>query len=151
MKRLLSALLGTLLLAGCVSPPSPDDFKNALGIGDKLTPGQLVIGAIVVYYAKDGFTWEVEDRRLSDDTYRLTVKQGKLKGTGQGEAEVYFKRRAEEIAAIQGCDGYTILSLTQGLYSDYFNVPQRVTEGTIRCNPPKAKKTGGYVPVSSRS
>ena len=140
MKR-LPVLLALVLLAGCVSPPSTSDFKNVLGIGNKLTPGQVVLGAIVVYYAMDGFTWEVEDRRLSDDTYRLTVKQGKLRETGQGEAEIYFKRRAEEIAAIQGCDGYTILSLTQGLYSDYLNVPQRVTEGTIRCNPPKAKKT----------
>lgn len=141
MKRLVPLLLATALLGGCVSPPSADDVKHALGIGNKLTPGQAVLGAIVVYYAKDGFTWEVEDRRIGEDTYRLTVKQGKLKTTGQGEAEVYFKRRAEEIAAVQGCDGYTILELTQGLYSDYLNVPQRVTEGVIRCNPPKAKKT----------
>lgn len=139
MRRAAALLPGLLLLASCSMAPSTTSIKQTLGIGSKLTPGQAVLGAIVVYYAIDGFTWEVEDRRIADDKYRLTVKQGKLKEGGQGEAEVYFKRRAEEIAVAQGCDGYTILELTQSLYSDILNVPQRVTEGVIRCNPPKPK------------
>lgn len=128
-----SSVAALALLAGCL--PSVSDFKADLGIGSTLTPKQMVIGAIVVYYAKDGFVWEVEDRRVADDVYRISVRQGKLKQSGQGEAEVYFKKRAEEIAAIQGCNGYTILELTQGLESDYLGVAQRVTEGKIRCNP----------------
>lgn len=89
----------------------------------------------VVYYTHDGFRWDVEDRRIAPDTYRITVRQGKLKGSGQGEAEPIFRRRAEEIAAVQGCAGYTILDYHQGLESDFLDVPQRVSEGTIRCNP----------------
>lgn len=135
MTRWLLALTTLILLTGCL--PKVGDFKTDLGIGSTLTPKQMVIGAIVLYYAKDGFVWEVEDRRLADDIYRITVRQGKLKQSGQGEAEVYFKKRAEEIAAIQGCNGYTILELTQGLESDYLGVAQRVTEGKIRCNPAK--------------
>jgi hypothetical protein len=128
MKR--SALAAACLagLAGCSEVPS-------------LTTGEWAAVAAVVYYSYDGFTWEVKDRRIGPDTYRIIVRQGKLTRTGQGEAEPIFKRRAEEIAAVQGCDGYTILSYTQLLENDYLGVPQRVSEGLIRCNPPATPKT----------
>ncbi|MHB1232718.1 MAG: hypothetical protein ACYCZQ_09120 [Burkholderiales bacterium] len=133
--RFWTFLAPALLLTACgTSLPRGADFKDSLGIGSTLTPRQVVIGAIVLYYAKDGFTWEVEDRLIGKDTYRLTVKQGKLKEGGAGEARIYFKRRAEEIAGAQGCTGYTTLEYTESLISDYFNVPQRVTEGVIRCD-----------------
>lgn len=96
---------------------------------------ELLAIAAVVYYTKDGFTWEVEDRRIAADTYRIIVRQGKLKSSGQGEAELFFKRRAEEIAAVHGCNGFTILEYSQGLESDYLGVSQRVSEGKILCNP----------------
>lgn len=125
----------TLTLSACgTSFPTVPDIKADLGIGSALTVKQVVIGAIVVYYAKDGFIWEVEDRLIGKDTYRLRVKQGKLKSSGQGEARLYFQRRAEEIAGVQGCSGYTILSYGESVISDYFNVGQRVTEGVIRCD-----------------
>ena len=131
---LFSILALTMLLPACGVLPTVPTIKEDLGISGALTPKQIVIGAIVVYYAKDGFTWEVEDRLIGKDTYRLTVKQGKLKSSGQGEARIYFQRRAEEISGVQGCTGYTTLEYTESLVSDYFNVPQRVTEGVIRCD-----------------
>lgn len=100
-----------------------------------LSNKEVVAVAAVVYYTHDGFRWDVEDRRIAPDTYRITVRQGKLKGSGQGEAEPIFKRRAEEIAAVQGCAGYTVLEYKQGLESDFLGVSQRVSEGLIRCNP----------------
>ncbi len=130
-----AALALTLVLAACnTSFPSGVAVKQDLGIGAALTLKQVVIGAIVLYYAKDGFVWEVEDRQIGKGTYRLTVKQGKLKSTGQGEARIYFQRRAEEISGAQGCTGYSTLEYNESLISDYFNVPQRVTEGVIRCD-----------------
>jgi hypothetical protein len=96
----------------------------------------IAAGVGVVYYTKDGFTWEVEDRLIGSNTYRITVRQGKLKGSGAGEAELMFKRRAEEIAGIQGCAGYTILEYTERLETDFLGVAQRVSEGVIRCNTP---------------
>ncbi len=129
------SLVLILALSACsTSLPSVSDVKSELGIGSALTVKQVVIGAIVVYYAKDGFIWEVEDRLIGKDTYRLTVKQGKLKSSGQGEARLYFQRRAEEIAGAQGCSGFTTLSYGESVVSDYFNVGQRVTEGVIRCD-----------------
>jgi hypothetical protein len=91
------------------------------------------MGAVVVYEAKDGFLWEVEDHMIAPDTYRLSVKQGKFKVGGQGEARIYFQRRAEEIVAVQGCSGYTTLEYTESLTSDILSISQRVTEGVIRC------------------
>ncbi len=120
-------------LTACSLIPSPSDIKTELGLSTPLKFKQVVIGAIVVYYAKDGFIWEVEDRMIAPDTYRLTVKQGKLKSTGQGEARQYFQRRAEEISSVQGCSGYTTLEYNESLTSDFLNMTQRVTEGVIRC------------------
>jgi len=123
--RLALLASGAVLLGGC----SVFDMPN-------LSNKELVAVGAIVYYTKDGFTWEVEDRALGPDTYRIIVRQGKLKTSGQGEAETYFKRRAAEIAATQGCSGYTVLEFKQGLESDFLGVSQRVSEGIIRCNPP---------------
>lgn len=125
----LWAAMGAALLGGCSTFDLPD-----------LSNKELLAVSVVVYYAADGFTWEVEDRAIGPDTYRLNVRQGKFKSSGQGEAEVYFKRRAEEIAAVHGCDGYTILSFGQGLQSDFLGVSTRVSEGVIRCNPKAGEK-----------
>jgi len=134
MKQMLALALSALLLNGCITDiPRVPDLTQELLLNNTLTAKQIVIGAIVVYYAKDGFVWEVEDRNIGEDLYRLTVKQGKLKTTGQGEARIYFNRRAEEIASVQQCKGFTTLEYNESLISDYFNVPQRVTEGVIRC------------------
>lgn len=124
-----AALAAALALAG--GGCSVFDMPN-------LSNKEAVAVVAVVYYTHDGFRWDVEDRRIAPDTYRITVRQGKLKGSGQGEAEPIFKRRAEEIAAVQGCAGYTILDYRQGLESDFLGVSQRVSEGTIRCNPAPA-------------
>lgn len=126
-------------LAACSLIPSTSDLKQELGVSTPLKLKEVVIGAIVIYYAKDGFIWEVEDRLIAPDTYRLTVKQGKLIG-GQGAARQYFQRRAENIASVQGCTGYTTLEYNESLINDYFNVGQRVTEGVIRCERNKADK-----------
>lgn len=141
MKRALALAMSALLLHGCVtSIPRVPDLSQELLLNNTITTKQIVIGAIVVYYAKDGFVWEVEDRNIGEDLYRLTVKQGKLKTTGQGEARIYFNRRAEEIASIQQCKSITTLEYNESLVSDFLNVPQRVTEGVIRCERTAAKR-----------
>lgn len=132
--RALATLSSVFVLSACSQLPSSTDFKQQIGISTPLKVKEIVIGAIVLYYAKDGFIWEVEDRTIAPGTYRLTVKQGKLKSSGQGEARIYFQRRAESIASAQGCNGYTTLEYNESLVSDFLNIPQRVTEGVIRCN-----------------
>lgn len=141
MKPVLALAVGALMLNGCVTDiPRLPDLSQELLLNNTLTTKQIVIGAIVLYYAKDGLVWEVEDRNIGEDLYRLTVKQGKLKTTGQGEARLYFNRRAEEIASIQQCKGFTTLEYNESLISDFLNVPQRVTEGVIRCDRTVAKR-----------
>ena len=141
MKPALALALGALILTGCSSSlPRLPDLSQELFINNQITTKTLIIGAIVLYYAKDGFVWEVEDRNIGEDLYRLTVKQGKLKTTGQGEARIYFNRRAEEISASQQCKSITTLEYNESLISDFFNVPQRVTEGVIRCERTLAKR-----------
>lgn len=116
--RLILAATAALALAGC----------------------EVAAVGAAVYYGQDGLRWEVEDRHLGAELYRITVRQGKLTGGGQGEAGPIFRQRAEDIAAVQGCAGYTMLEYQQRLENDVLGVPQRVTEGLIRCNPvPQAK------------
>ena len=142
-----AATAGILLtLTACGSLPTVPEVKSELGIGATLTVKEIVIGAIVLYYAKDGFVWEVEDRSVGKDLYRLTVKQGKLKSSGQGEARIYFQRRAEEISGAQGCTGYTTMQYGESVVSDYFNVGQRVTEGVIRCDRIATKAEPPHLP-----
>jgi len=131
MKRILPWFM-LPVLAGC----STLDLPN-------LSNKEVLAAAAVVYYTHDGFRWEVEDRRIAPDLYRITVRQGKLTRSGQGEAESLFRRRAEEIAATQGCAGYTILEYTQGLQHDFLGVAQRVSEGVIRCHRPAGAAAGG--------
>lgn len=107
-----------------------------------LSNKEVLAVTAVVYYTHDGFRWDVEDRRIGPDRYRITVRQGKLTRGGQGEAEPIFRRRAEEIAAVQGCDDFTILEYSQSLEHDYLGVPQRVSEGVIRCNAAAPKPAG---------
>lgn len=115
-----------IVVASLLVPLSACSLSRSVALG-------VPAGAVVVYEAKDGLLWEVEDRMVAPDTYRLTVKQGKFKAGGQGEARQYFQRRAEEIVAVQGCAGYTTLEYNESLTSDILNVSQRVTEGVIRC------------------
>lgn len=95
----------------------------------------LVVGAIIVvlYYTSDKVVWQTETERLSKEKYRITVRKKTIPyGTGDGQAEQYFKRRAEEIAVEGGCPDYSVLSYTSSLESTLF-MNERVYEGTIKC------------------
>lgn len=95
----------------------------------------LIVGAIIVvlYYTSDKVVWQTETERLSKEKYRITVRKKTIPyGTGDGQAEQYFKRRADEIAVQGDCPDYSILTYTSSLESTLF-MNQRVYEGTIRC------------------
>lgn len=100
----------------------------------KLSNKEALAVTAVVYYTHDGFRWDVEDRAIGPDLYRITVRQGKLTRGGEGEASPILHRRAQEIAAVHGCSGYTLLSSTRRLEHDYLGVAQSVTEAVVRCN-----------------
>ena len=90
-------------------------------------------GAAVLFYAKDGVVWRTETERMSKDKYRITVQKNAMPfGSGDGQAEQIFKRRAEEIAIEDGCKGYTTLEYTTSLESSSL-VNQRIHEGIIQC------------------
>lgn len=98
----------------------------------------LIIGAIIVvlYYTSERVVWQTETERLSKEKYRITVRKKTIPyGNGDGQADKYFKRRAEEISAEVGCPDYSILSYTSSLESTLL-MNERVYEGTIRCKKP---------------
>lgn len=96
----------------------------------------LLAGAAVATYTvykQDGLTWEVEDEPISRDKWRITVRKSRFSASGDGEARIFFERRAREIAYEKDCDGYRILDQTESLESAFPGV-QRVLRGTILCN-----------------
>lgn len=76
-------------------------------------------------------SWTGELRRLSNDTYHIALRMTRFKTGGDGESVRVFHRNAQRIARESGMDGYTILSLTEGIESGILGAV-RYAEGVIR-------------------
>ncbi|MHB1290572.1 MAG: hypothetical protein ACYCY5_00080 [Sulfuricella sp.] len=108
----------SLELPGAISNPSPRiPFVAALGAG-------------AYYLYKDN--WMLEEIQAGDDKFRITLKKNMLRHDGDSEAGMLFKRRAGEIAAELGYDGYRIMEYSEGIESAALG-PQRVAHGVIQC------------------
>ena len=124
---------GTKLADGTVT--GSDTIRTTLST---IGSDALIVGAIIVvmYYTSDKVVWQTETERLSKEKYRITVRKKTIPyGNGDGQADKYFKRRAEEISEEVGCPDYSILSYTSSLESTLL-MNERVYEGTIRCKKP---------------
>ena len=75
--------------------------------------------------------WQIEETRLTDDRYHLSLHMKRFRTGGDGEARVIFNRRAAELAARGGCAGYAVLAYSEGMEST-LPAAQRVSEGTIK-------------------
>jgi hypothetical protein len=121
-QRFLAALASASLLAGCSSVDLPNydspriPFFAAMGVG-------------VYYLYKDN--WSLSETQAGTDRFRLSLKKNVLRSDGDSEASMLFKRRAGEITAEMGYDGYRIMEYSEGIESASFG-PQRVAQGTIQ-------------------
>lgn len=96
---------------------------------------EALAAAAVVYYVVDPLApnWQVQEARLADDLYRLSLRRKRFSAGGDGEAMQVLARRAEQLALQHGYAGYQLLRYTEGIESS-LPVPaaQRVSEGVIR-------------------
>lgn len=74
--------------------------------------------------------WTGALRRLSNDTYHIALRMTRFKTGGDGESVRVFHRNAERIVRENGMEGYTILSLTEGIESGMLGAV-RYAEGVI--------------------
>jgi hypothetical protein len=105
----------------------------------KLTPNfslsleSMLIGAAIYYFVDPlAPNWEGEMRRVSDDTFSITMRSKRFRSTGgDGEAGRVFKRNAAQVVREGGYAGYDILAYSEGIESEVIGA-LRYAEGTIR-------------------
>ncbi len=124
MKRILTCLTLASILTGCGSTAFP------LHLDSPRIPFVAAVGAGAFYFYKDN--WTVEEIPANGDKFRLTLRKNILRADGNSEAGFLFKRRAGEIAAEHGFDGYRIMEYSEGIESAALG-SQRVAQGVIQC------------------
>jgi len=141
MKTALCSAMLVLGLAGCAgsgssgTPLVPDQkivVSKALSVSLSNVVGAAAIaGAIYIIYDPLAPNWEIEEQRLNDDTYRLTMKMKRYHTGGAGESMQIFRRRAMQLQSEQGFAHYQILDYSEGIDSQTLGA-RRFAEGTIR-------------------
>lgn len=112
----------------------------------------MLIGAAIFYFVDPlAPNWEGELRRLSDDTYSITLRSKRFRSTGgDGEAGRVFKRNADHIVRAGGYAGYDVLAYSEGIESEVIGA-YRVAEGTIQLSrsarETMAPRDGGFTPL----
>lgn len=109
--------------------------SSALSISPVMS-ALAVIGAIQLIYDPLAPNWEIEESRLSDDTYRFALTMKRYHTGGAGESIQILKRRASQLQYEQGYAGYQILEYSEGIDSRTLGA-RRVAEGTIRLVQPR--------------
>lgn len=134
-------LAAAAILAGCSTPGA----GGAPLIADKVikvTPslqlslasvasGALALGAVYLVYDPLAPNWEIEESRVTDDTFRLSLKMKRYHTGGSGESIQAVKRRAIQLQDELGYGGYQLLEYSEGIDSQTLGA-RRVAEGTIK-------------------
>ncbi len=129
--RLIISLCAVALLsAGCKSSGTGG---FSLVTNSKLALGTAAGAALAIHLIYDPLApnWEIEETRLSDDSYQLSMKMKRFHTGGAGEALQLLKRRALQLQQEQGFAGYQIASYSEGVDSQTLST-RRVAEGTLR-------------------
>ena len=148
-QRLALLLLATGLLSACstptwVSPPGaststapmvpPQSLQITSGTVISLATlahGGMLAAAVNFIYDPLAPNWEIEEQRLSDDTYQFSMKMKRFHTGGAGECMQIMKRRALKLQTEQGYRSYQLLEYTEGIDSVTLGA-RRVAAGTIK-------------------
>lgn len=141
MKAACFLIAGALVMGGCssrgstASPLIPDKVVQlTAGTSIKLSSlatAAVVAAAIYVVYDPLAPNWEIEEARLNDNTYRLSMKMKRFHTGGSGESIQLLKRRASQLQHEQGFSQYQILEYSEGIDSQTIGA-RRMAEGVIR-------------------
>jgi hypothetical protein len=129
-------LLTALVLAGCSTtkpfiPAKEVWISESVTISYEALAGAALAG-LVIWYVADPMapTWGVNLHKLTDDRYRIDLKQKRFALGGDGESQQVFHRAAEQLAEEKGYAGYVILNYTESLTSGPL-LDQRTSRGTV--------------------
>lgn len=138
----LWGLVGCSSTKGTGSPLIPNKAlqltgRTALSM-TSLAEIALAGAAIYIIYDPLAPNWEIEEARLSSDTYRFSMKMKRFHTGGTGESIQILKRRASQLQYEQGFAAYQILEYTEGIDSQTLGA-RRVADGVVRLvNPHQA-------------
>ena len=139
------ALLSALALAAC-GTTTTSMIPNT---GSLLPNATIQVGPTVAYTVEElvgagavGFllykiydplapNWSIQEQRLADDTYVLSLRAKNFRVGGDGEAMQVVKRRAVQLQRTMGYSGYRLVDYSEGIESAT-PFPYRVSEGTIQ-------------------
>lgn len=140
MRLLAFTMAACLILAGCSSTgggsPLIPNKTLQLTATTSVSLASLAAAAVVgaaAYVVYDPLVpnWEIEESKLNEETYRLSLKMKRFHTGGAGESLQIFKRRAAQLQFEQGYGGYQILEYTEGIDSQTIGA-RRVGEGVVR-------------------
>lgn len=141
MKRGLLISCLALTLIGCSSssqtakPLVPDKAlqltaKTSISLSTIVT-GLAIAGAIYMVYDPLAPNWEIEESKLSDDTYRFALKMKRYHTGGAGESIQILKRRAGTLQYEQGFGAFQIVEYSEGIDSETLGA-RRVAHGIVK-------------------
>jgi hypothetical protein len=135
-----------LALSGCSSTgstASPLIPSKAIQLTAKtsvslstLATAAVIAAAVYVVYDPLAPNWEIEESRLNDNTYRMSLKMKRYHTGGAGESIQILKRRASQLQYEQGFGSYQILEYTEGIDSQTIGA-RRMAEGVIKLVQPQ--------------
>ena len=141
MKRSVLAAGVAVALAGC-NPIVP---SGTLHVTESLSYSyaQVLAAAALIgvaYYVVDPLApnWKIEATKLDDTRFRITMRKKGVTTGGDGESVELFHRQAEQLAAEARSPDYTIVSLTEGIDSD-FPIAHRWARGVVEVHPGPVK------------
>lgn len=146
MKAAALLIAATLAISGCSSTGSsgsPLIPNKAIQLTAKtsvslstLATAAVIAAAIYVVYDPLAPNWEIEESRLNDNTYRMSLKMKRYHTGGAGESIQILKRRASQLQYEQGFGSYQILEYTEGIDSQTIGA-RRVAEGVVKLVQPQ--------------
>lgn len=146
MKKLglIGGLTAGILVAGCTTTP------KVTGTAGPFIPNQsiqltadtaisltqianaTIIGAAIhFFYDPLAPNWEIEETKLSEDTYHYALKMKRYHTGGAGESMQIVRRRAGQLLLEQGFASYQLTAFSEGIDSQTMGA-RRVAEGTIK-------------------
>lgn len=134
-------LAGSLGLAACSPSPTrgvpllPDQtlrLTSAFSFSSAgVASGALALAALHVVYDPLAPNWEIEESRLGDDTFRLSLRMKRYHTGGAGESMAALRRRVSQLQQELGYGGYQLLEFSEGIESETLGA-RRVAAGTIK-------------------
>jgi hypothetical protein len=129
-------LVCALLAAGCGSSPLVPDKTLFLTSEVSVNMAGVAAGAVAaaaIYFIYDPLApnWEIEEARLADDTYRLSLRMKRYHTGGAGESIQIVKRRAAQLQSQMGYGSYQLLEYSEGIESQTLGA-RRVADGVVK-------------------